>query len=383
MAKKSKRRSVSDIMQTPGIIEVRNALVVPPSLNETGKYNGRSGVFREDGTFITSSLSETGGRFIHDEPDLPAEGTYEVSFLPGTHSFGGVFFGHFGHFITESTGRLWILGQNNFKIDSVVFAPKENAFAEHAIIRQTGLLAGIGVNTSLTVIDRPTRVERLLVPAQEFGLSPSLIRGTKRYVDFMGQCARNVKPEGAELLYISRQGLPVDRGMILGEQLLVDWLTQEGYRIFRPQKHSLQEQAAQYRAAKKIISVDASPLHYMAYVASPDQKISIIKRRSMDAISNIISHLESFGDPDIQVIDHIRADYVNKKFRRIGRTSWSEVSLRAIGEDLFSAGMITSKDNWRDLTADEIEKQVNELGAEAENPYWRIPVEKGDSPDQI
>ncbi|ARO14995.1 hypothetical protein BVG79_01651 [Ketogulonicigenium robustum] len=316
----------------------------------------------------------TGDRHIHGEPALPDEGSYEEGYLPGTHAFGGVFFGHFGHFIAESTGRLWALGEPDLMLDGVVYAPKEKGFSEHAVQRQAGLLAAIGVHTSLTVVDRPTRVERLLIPAQEFGLSPALIRGTPRYVDFMRKCAATVQPEGAELVYISRQGLPVDRGMLLGEQLLVDLLVKEGYRIFQPQRHTLAEQAAQYRAAKKIISVDASPLHFLAYVACPDQKISIIKRRSMDAISNILAHLESFASPDIQVIDHIRADYVNKKYRRIGRTSWSEVGLRAVGEDLLASGMIGSLDGWRDLTAEEIEAQLAIMAIEGESPYTRLPV---------
>ena len=357
-----------------GFLEFRNALVVPPAVGENGKYNGCSGVFQEDGTFVNSSLSVTGDKFVHNAPELPAAGSFEETYLAGTHAVGGVFFGHFGHFITESTGRLWILGQD-MPIDSIIFAPKEKGFADHAVARQTGLLAAIGVHTDLTVIDRPVRVERLIVPDQEFGLSPDLIRGTPRYVDFMRRCAATVKPEGAELLYISRQGLPADRGMILGEQFLIDRLEAEGYHIFKPQRHTLQQQAAHYRVAKKIISVDCFPLHFLAYVAHPDQKISIIKRRSMDAITNILEQLESFASPRVQVIDHIRADYVNKKFRRIGRTSWSDVSLKSVGADLLAAGMITSLDGWRDLTPAEIDAQLAELGSESESPYWPIPVE--------
>lgn len=267
-----------------GVIELRNALIVPPELDERGKYNKRSGVYAENGDFIRSSLSISSGDFLHRKPLDNGSGRTNESYLNGNHAFGGVFFGHFGHFIAESTGRLWILGEPDIALDSVIYAPKEDGFGRKDIERQTALLAAIGINTRLEVVVGPTRVERLYIPRQEFGLDRQLIRGTPRYVDFMRKAASNVKPEGAERLYISREGLPPDRGTILGEKFITKWLEKEGYRIFKPQKHSPQEQASQYKAAKQIISVDASPLHFLAYVAHPEQKISIIKRRSMDAI---------------------------------------------------------------------------------------------------
>lgn len=357
------------------IIELKNALIIPPEEDERGRYNGRSGVYTEDGEFVSASLSTSSGRLLHQKPLEKNPKRKEETYLEGRHAFGGVFFGHFGHFITESTGRLWILGEPDINLDSIVYAPKEDKFRPQTIERQTGLLAAIGITARLQVVDGPTRVERLYVPRQEFGLDPELIRGTPRYVDFMRRSASNVKPEGGELLYISREGLAFDRGTILGEKFLVSWLEKEGYTIYKPQKHSLQEQAAQYRAAKKIISVDASPLHFLSYVAHPDQKISIIKRRSMDAISNIVSHLESFGSPSIQVIDHIKANYVSKTLTKIGRTSWSEVSFRDIGRDLRASGMISDASDWRDLTEAEFAEQIHDIGVAAKCIYSRIPVE--------
>lgn len=354
----------------PTLLFIDNAIIIPPNFNAGGRATNTAGVFESDGTPIISAVSFSYGRPRHSPADFSVH--EDAQYIPGTHIFGGVFFGHFGHFITESTGRLWALDDPRVNTTSVVYIPKAGPMPANAIKTQTELLLALGITADVKVVDGPTRIERLIVPRQEFGLQPDLISGSDRFVNFARAAAQRVQPMGPEKVYLSRRGLGLDRGTILGEALLEQWLASEGYEIWLPHKSTKEEQVAKYRAAKKIISVDCSPLHLLAYVARPDQKIAIIKRRSMNAVNDIVAHIRSFGDSEISVIDHILANYVSEKAPRVGRSSWGEVDYRKIGDELAALGMISSSKNWRTLTETERDLQISSIEDGVGNSFVRV-----------
>ncbi|WP_185958550.1 glycosyltransferase 61 family protein [Paracoccus laeviglucosivorans] len=325
-----------------------------------------------DGTRIETAISYTHGRSRHADIAFPTDA--EMDDLPGTHIFGGIFFGHFGHFITESTGRLWALDEPGVDTRSVVYIPKAGPVADGAIRTQVSLLAAIGIDVSMNVVKGPTRVERLLIPRQEFGLDENIIAGSPRYIAFSRAAAARTKAEGPERLYISRRDLPLDRGTILGELFLEKLLAAEGYDIWLPHRASKEEQVAHYRAAKEIVSVDASPLHLLAYVARPDQKLAIIKRRSMDAVDFIHTHVTSFGGSQVTIIDALRADHVHERMRRIGRSSWGEVDFAEIGARLHEFGLISDPAPWRHWPESEMQAQLQSIEATAGAKFLRIPA---------
>ncbi|MDQ7260700.1 glycosyltransferase family 61 protein [Paracoccus sp. PS-1] len=353
-------------------IIVDDAIILPPSEDENGRLQNASGVFDRDGRPVDIAVSLTHGRPRHAPVEYSAPEAPE--FIPGTHIFGGIFFGHFGHFITESTGRLWALDDPAFGTRSALYIPKAGPVNDAAIKAQTALLAALGISAEIRVAKGPTRVERLVVPRQEFGLGPDLISGSGRFVAFARSAAEKVAPAGAEKLYISRRDLPFDRGTILGETLVEALLEREGYRIWLPHRCSKEEQVAQYRAARQIISVDASPLHLLAYVAQPHQQIAIIKRRSMNAVDDIVQHLESFGGSQVTVIDRLVANHVHARLPRIGRSSWGEVDLGQVGQELKALGLIEDTSGWRNLTEDEIAAQIAVIEAGMNAKYVRKPV---------
>ena len=86
----------------PRIERVRNALVVP--VQKGGRLP--NGVFRSNGTFCEHSRTLLSQSRFTDIPDRPdRRGVMRIS---GRHVFGGVMRDHFGHFLLESLGRLWV-----------------------------------------------------------------------------------------------------------------------------------------------------------------------------------------------------------------------------------------------------------------------------------
>jgi hypothetical protein len=318
---------------------------------------------------------DAGGRYVHEavlwrgrplmvEPELPGAADH----LPGRWIWGGVLLNHFGHFLTESLGRLWALDAVGGQVDGLIFVPKRDAADDDG--------AGAGmqayhrlfldlakVDVPIRVLTRPTRVDLLEVPGQGFGIGP-MAAGTAAFRAFMAaRFARDVAPEGGPRLYISRSGLSALRGGILWETRLEELLAREGYEIFHPQHHPLDRQIARYKAARQIVALDGSALHLAAMSGARDQQVAVIKRRDSQASDSIVTHLAAFLGIRPDVIDVIRRDWVRSDRKRADRFSIGELDFAALGLALGRAGYVERGESWPELTEDEAQAAIR--GVEA------------------
>lgn len=347
--------------ETDDLVLVENAIVVPPGPKGQGKWQP-SGVLDSEGKFVTNSISwsATDDR-INGEPEIPD--ARDITDLPGTHMFAGISYGHFGHFITESMTRIWALDELRDKIDGLVFTPKNQMkdnlrpFEVYADLINNLGLAGIPI----TCPTGPVRVERLYVPKQGFGLG-DLTGGSRKFRNYINAHAgMNVEAAGAKKIYISRSMLPPERGGILGESKLEEYLTAEGYSIFHPQRESKLDQLAQYKAAEMIIAVDCSPLHLVGYVGNARQHVGILRRRSM-AFGELFSRqLGEFKGITCHQVDALVNDWLPENTNRPSRSSFGEIKLVEMYRMLKAAGMIESDTPWEELTLEERNADLHRL----------------------
>jgi hypothetical protein len=192
------------------------------------------------------------------------------------------------------------------------------------------------------VIDAPTRVARLVVPGQGFGLG-RMSAGTGRFrAFFRAHFAPEIAAEGPERLYISRSALGPKRGGILCEAVLEARLAAEGYAVFHPQKHPLEVQIARYRAARRIVALDGSALHLAAFCCAADQRVAMVRRRSSSMSNAIALHLAAFGGRRPDVIDAIRTDWVLGRTGAVDRFSMGELDMPAVQAGLAAAGYVSA-----------------------------------------
>lgn len=330
----------------PRIVCVENAIVVPVSPDLPPMPVQKSGVLDADGNCVTESLTWRTGGLVSRPPDPPDPAS--VTDLPGTHMFGGILFGHFGHFLVESTARLWALAQLEDEIDSVIFVPKFQRSVQRILEVQTPFLRLCGVRNRLVNTEVPLRVERLYVPQMGFGLG-DMIEGTAAYRDFMrARFARDIAPEGGERLYISRSQLPRERGGLIGEERIEAWVAAEGYEIFHPQQHGFAEQIARYKAAREIISPDGSPLHMVALSGRPDLRVAIIPRRPDIVASVLARQLRAFGGIESVILDPPRRHWIPVKHGGPSRSSFGDIDVPLMGRQLAEAGFIADAGVWTD-----------------------------------
>ncbi len=307
------------------VVVLQNAVVCPPD------EDGRCGVLDAEGNFVTFSLDYVRPRRAREAPD-PAVLTGPLADLPGRHLFAGPLHPHFGHFLLESTPRLWALDTE--KVASVLFIPygpnsfwrARRAYAPFLEILCSGL--------PVTRVNQPTRVEELVVPDPGFG-HEARMRGTYRYRLFTrDRVTAAITAAGPEKLYISRSGLNDNRGGIFGEAEIEAVLAEDGYEIFHPQRHSYREQLERYAAARQIIALDGSALHMAAYALRPDAHVAIIARRRSPILARLADQLVRFSGATVDVVDCLTACWVKEGTTRIDYASIGEVDMPALFQRL-------------------------------------------------
>ncbi|WP_213547286.1 glycosyltransferase family 61 protein [Vannielia litorea] len=341
------------------ITELEGAYVVPPAKGLGNQSVQRSGVLDASGALVENAVTWRGKNAVTTMPVMPEPDTVET--LSGSWMFLGPLFGHFGHFLVESICRIWAVDHLRGKIDGVLYVPKFQNRPEHVANVYRPFLEALGVDLPMRNLEDPTRVERLYVPRQGFGMF-QMIEGAPEFRDFINAHAgKNIEPEGPEKLYISRSELPGARGSVLAEKRLEAWLEAEGYTPYHPQKHSHAEQIAAYRAARQIIGVDCSPLHLLALVGDSAQRTAVIARRDGDLDQIFARQIKSFKGADAVAINPLRRNWIEENANRPSRTSWGELDFPALRQGLIDAGMIEGKEEWPDLTEAELAAEVERI----------------------
>lgn len=342
-----------------GILPVKDAVIATTPSQEMIQPMG---VFDASGRYVHEAVLWRGRPLmVEPEPVLP------VDHLPGRWIWGGVLLNHFGHFLTESVGRLWALDAVKGKVDGLILVPKREDQDDGAVAEMQAyhrlFFDLCNVDIPIRIISRPTKVDLLEVPGQGFGIGP-MAAGTEAFRSFMhNRFARNIAPVGGPKLYVSRSGLSAQRGGILWETRMEELLAGEGYEIYHPQRHSLTEQIARYKGAQQIIALDGSALHLVAMTGMRGQQVAVIKRRDSHASDSIITHLSSFLGVAPDVIDVIRQDWVRSDRKRADRFSIGELDFAALGRTLERAGYVADGAGWPALTPEEAQTAIREVEA--------------------
>lgn len=318
-----------------------------------------SGVFDAGKAYVHEAVHWR-GRPLMEPPPYP-ERTED---LPGRWLWGGVLKDHFGHFLTESLGRLWALDQLKGPLDGIVFLP-EQGFGKGQDLAlkayQQQFVDLLGIDLPVRVLNRATLVETLEVPGPGFAIGP-MLTGTAKFRAFVrDRLAPQVAPEGLERLYISRSGLDPGLGGVLDEAAIESHLTQAGYQVFHPQDHSLPDQIARYRAARQIVALDGSALHLLAFVAREHQQIALIARRSGSAPQGIVRHLTGFTGRAPLVLNAIARNWLRSDRGRADNYSYGELRFGALAAGLSQAGFVPPKTVWPEPSPARIAAEIARL----------------------
>ena len=336
----------------------------------TGYRKSEAGTLIQDSAIYYSNglLCETSLHIASSPQHLNVPGPFPSRVarqIQGTHIYGGILIGHFGHFIVEGLSRLWAVRRQP-PVKSIVFVrglgiPLLNRDAIPDYAAELFSLLGLGAPVALH--DGPVQFEQLSVPAQLFGFH--YMRGHPVFHSFV-HSLRHVgrRPKLSTKVYVSRSKLGGNMtGGILCESLIEDNLSSYGYNIFHPQDLSIEAQIGLYNNTSQLIFAEGSAIHLFGLVARHSHKVALIRRRR--GVAFPIEQLGGFASCEVSDLNCIKNYYLH------GNTSTCEVDFAELGKKLEELGFIPHQRFWRIPKRAELARQAENLGIELRNDKRR------------
>jgi hypothetical protein len=279
----------------PDLHWVHNAVAIPVVSTLCGTIETlKFGMYNADGSLCLPALHWREADAPSQSGDLPTDVDRNTLPILPRGLYGGIFFDHFGHFLTESIGRLWAACAPDTCLADLpiyVFEPWNRIDLGNEDYFVAQILRRLGVDLGRIVpIEHPVTISELIVPEQKYGLH-LLARPPKEFLRFLLKSQRRIEPEAGDMaglprkVYVSRALLDPSRGKVVGEEEFERFLEQSGYHIFHPQEHRLSRQLHVYLNAEKLIFCEGSALHACILLPRLRAKLAIILRRRASRIA--------------------------------------------------------------------------------------------------
>lgn len=158
------------------------------------------------------------------------------------------------------------------------------------------ILSGLGLPPDrIRILERPIRFRHLLIPVQSWGFSWD----RQAWDAHLGCDSRELMrslltsykapagPEGEAAptkLYVTRSGLPLNMGRLIGDVMVDQLLASAGYAIFHPERHDIAAQIRVYSQARDIVFMDDSSLYLLWFAPlQPGARITApVERGTVD-----------------------------------------------------------------------------------------------------
>jgi hypothetical protein len=257
--------------------------------------------------------------------------------------YGGLLLDNFGHFLLESIGRLWAYDVfkaiNPYILFYTPWGIKKYKEKQNYIYQA---LRGFGIPVDrILFAEQIALYKTVIVPDQKygFGLCRTPDETFLNFLDSFHIPSHSVKTVNkADRIYVSRSKLPIQLGRPLCEVFFEKYLAEQGYLIFYPEQHTLYEQIALYKTAKKIIFCDGGATYCTILLPKLVADIAIVARRRdhRGNYRDITEHFFGFKK-SVLWIDEVTGQY------QFGKETWDsagEIDWHKASETLHLNGFV-------------------------------------------
>ena len=277
--------------------EYSNACILPDN-------NHLGGVVDENGQFIKESVYigdwvKRGGYYEYNKENIIS--------INKTVIFLGFFYKHWGHFLLDSIGRLWISNELDVHEYYWVYLESDNQSID-GNYREFLEYLGFDMNKRIIIHD-VSRFDSVIIPEV---CRNNCYQHTDDYEKTFSRIILNSNFEEVEVpdkVYLSRQKFPEAISKERGEKNIQENYKKNGYTVFYPEELSLKKQIAIFQKTKEIVCINGTiSLNFV--FSSPDIKLIILNKtslvhRNMHEISTIgkgkITYVDAYVEP---IINH-------------------------------------------------------------------------------
>ncbi len=252
--------------ESDSVIHVHQGVVLPLT-------NKLGGVRDANGSFIPES------QYMGDWVKLGGDYTpYKINISNEQVIFLGFFLKHWGHFIIDAIGRLWILCREEYAGYKFVYL-KEKAVSIDGTYEE--FLNYLGIKKEQLIdIDVPTKFNNIIIPNlctnNNYGF-------TNGYSQIFKRILNNVNIDDIDIpskIYLSRTKLKGITKKEFGEKIIEDIFRDNGYEIIFPEELSLKKQIAIFQKAEEIVCVNGSIPFGIVY-ANSTLKLVVLNKMSL------------------------------------------------------------------------------------------------------
>jgi capsular polysaccharide biosynthesis protein len=282
---------------------IRDAVLTPLTAISPAAFSG--GVTDRSGCHHRIALTLRDGRALERHATAPSC----TKALEGQYLYGGILFPHFGHFLTESLGRLWAYQRVRESYATVVFLlawPGRWLRARPWVLE---ILRALGLPAErILLVHGPSvwRVKQLLVPEQVLGLG--MLRPTPEWLELVAAARfESTRGKSHACVYVTRADVPLDRGAIAGEAAFASCMREEGFFVFDPCAYRVGDQHQVLCNARTLVFAEGSATHWALLLPNFPGEVVVICRRA--GVSKV-HQFRNFG---------IRASSIDEVQVEIGR----------------------------------------------------------------
>jgi hypothetical protein len=284
--------------------------------------------------------------------------------------FGGILYDHFGHVLLDSISRLWAYSLIReldpyiyFYVpwDTPRYLEKDNYLHQ--------ILEGFNIPPKKIIFSaKPAKLRKVIIAPQKYGYglckSPD-----EHFMSFLKSFIyRKSVPQNfvdADKIYVSRTKIKYGLGKPIGEKYFEEFLKSAQYKIFYPERYTLNEQLTVYSNAAKIIFCEGSALHACILLPAIRAEIAIISRRKdFKRDVNLITDQFIGFKKDFLWIDEVGKQYQFglETWSAISEIDWYKVSYR-LWEHKFIDNLFTgfTRLNYNEIIQEEIKMYIEEI----------------------
>lgn len=285
------------------------------------KYKISGNVFNSSGELVLEGVRQSfsGDHVYHNSSETcPKSNIDNMPLVKGRALYAGHFFDHYGHFITEGLGRLYLLKDTaNFR--KIIFhpfifgnPPSSKSLKDY----QRFIFSCLGIPLrKLEFLNVASRFEELWVPEQAWPINQEAHPVMRRIYSKIRRNipttpSRSIDLNSREKIFIARRSNVRSTRNASIEKLFQD----HGFRIIEAQYLNFADQAKYYKNAKILAGFCGSGLHNVIFCRPDAILIEIGDNRSksrglrMQAAANLIHRNVSFfvnGDESMSEIKRL------------------------------------------------------------------------------
>lgn len=261
--KKSERFNAAETLAN-GIVQSMVSIEIMGNTERIG-----AAIFRKDRSFVV------GSDMWQFKDDCVSEPPEQMEAIDKKLVWGGEMLNHYGHFLLQSTARLYYYLQNKGEYDGILFAWNWKIGIPRYML-DFFELAGVPLDKVFIAFE-PLVVRELAVPS----MSGYFYRDwTEDFLLPFKNVAAEVAPAGHKKIYLSRRKWEAQTGFVLGEEEIELAFSKNGFEPIYPESMSLREQIAAIKGADDIAGVYGTALHNILFAVGGGKKRLIMLERS-------------------------------------------------------------------------------------------------------